>query len=111
MKTGWKREESSIAAVCGGRLTGTQERVTQPTSGSSLGEAGEKRGQEQEEAGEAEHQRPGPGSGGWMASFINKALVSITATARAADLCDPSGRLRGHLVLGFYSLRVDCITM
>ena len=108
MKTGWKREESSIAAVCGGRLTGTQERVTQPASGSSLGEAGEKRDQEEEEAGEAEHQRPGPGSasGGGMASFINKALVSITATAGAADLCDPSGRLRGHLVLGFLFTQV-----
>ena len=106
MKTGWKREESSIAAVCGGRLTGTQERVTQPTSGSSLGEAGEKRDKEEEEAGEAEHQRPGPASGGGVASFINKALVSITATAWAADLCDPPRRLRGHLVLGFLFTQV-----
>ena len=108
MKTGWKREESSIAAVCGGRLTGTQERVTQPTSSYSLGEAGEKRGQEQEEAGEAEHQRPGPGFafGGGVASFINKALVSITVTAWAADLRVPSRRLRGHLVLGFLFTQV-----
>ena len=107
MKTGWKREESSIAAVCGGRFTGTQERVTQPASGSGSGQAGEQGEQEQEEAGKEEGGL-GPGSG--MASLIIiKALVSITVTTRA-DLCVITGRLRGHLVWGFfYSLRFECI--
>ena len=112
MKTGWKREESSIAAVCGGRFTGTQERVTQPASGSGSGEAGEQREQEQEEAGkeEAGKEEGGLGPGSGMASLIIiKALVSITVTTWA-DLCVITGRLRGHLVWGFfYSLRFECI--
>ncbi len=79
MKTGWKREESSIAAVRGGCLTGTQERVTQPASDSGPDKTREE--SEQEEAGEAEG---GPGSGPRMASLIIiKALVCITGTARA----------------------------
>ena len=79
MKTGWKREESSIAAVCGGCLTGTQERVTQPASDSGSDETREE--SEQEEAGEGEG---GPGSGPRMASLIIiKALVCITGAARA----------------------------
>lgn len=88
MKTGWKREESSIAAVCGGCLTGTQERVTQAASGSGPDKAGEESEKEQEEAGEGEgdHQdgRGGPGPGPRMASLIIiKALVCITGAARA----------------------------
>ena len=109
MKTGWKREESSIAAVCGGRFTGTQERVTQPSSGSGSGEAGDQREQEEEKAEEEER---GLGPGSRMASLIIiKALVSITVTTWA-DLCVITRGLRGHLVLGFfYSLRFECITM
>lgn len=107
MKTGWKREESSIAAVCGGRLAGTQERVTQPTSDSGSGEDGEQR-EEEEEAGDTDHRgaRGGPGSGsGGRASIINKALVRITG-ATWADPCVSSGRLGGHLVSEFLFTQV-----
>jgi len=79
MKTGWKGEETSIAAVCGGCLTGTQERVTQAASGSGSDQAGEESEQEQEEAGEGDR-----GSGPRMASLIIvKALVCITGAAWA----------------------------
>ena len=82
MKTGWKGEETSIAAVCGGCLTGTQERVTQAASGSGSDDDREESEQEQEEAGEGDHR----GSGPRMASLIIvKALVCITG-ATWADL-------------------------
>ena len=116
MKSGWKREEASIAAVCGGCQTGTQQGVAQSSSGSSSGKTGEQWEEEEEEEG-GEHYHGGGSSYGRVECCIIKALIRITRRSTRSGLCvrpGVTGGLGGHIVLSnvvyFYSLRFECIT-